>query len=59
MQGKRVMSAEVAAEEAYRIAEMRRKPPAGRVNREARDDPKVIREAIEQPRRGQKKPKAE
>jgi hypothetical protein len=59
MPGKRARSAEVAAEEAYRTAEMRRKAAAGCVNREARDDAEVIRGAVERPLRGQKKPKAE
>ncbi len=56
MPSKRARSAEMAADEAYRTAEMRRKVPTGRVNREARDDPKVIRAVLERPQRGKKKP---
>ena len=46
----------MAADEAYRTAEMRRKVPTGRVNREARDDPKVIRAVLGRFQRGKKKP---
>jgi hypothetical protein len=51
MSGKRARSLEVAADEAYRVAEMRRKAPAGRVNREARTNAKVIQKAVEGPRK--------
>ncbi len=59
MSGKRAMSAEMAAEEAYRIAEMRRKASAGQDGREAHDDAKGIQGTVEEPRTGQQKAETE
>jgi hypothetical protein len=55
MPAKGARSAEAAANEAYRVAEMRRKTPTGRVNREARVDAKAIQRAVEHPRRAKAK----
>jgi hypothetical protein len=42
---------EQASDDAHNAARLRRKAPQGRVNREARDDAKVIQKAIERPRK--------